>query len=874
MKLRLSQILPRRRWQRWVLGLVLVLGLAYLVVPRFAEPYVRRKLQAMVASKLDAELRVGGLTYLPPFGVRVRDARIVTREASTGGAVELLKLARLDLRLAKLPFGEGPLVIERIEVKEPEVHLILTEGGLVGARPAARGKETEHNLPPGTKLSDMFELRHLAVWGGRVVLEDRRRPEAVPMVWSELGVSSDTTPTSRSSYTFRLAADHPNVAALSASGSFDLDALHLKLDAAQLAIATDPGQATSGLPAQVQDVIRTHRVKGKVGIQATADMLFTDVDTATFDAKIEVSGESAYFPNTGTALKDVSLVLRFRTVAPAAGQAPRTATAAPAPGPSTRPAEPTIAIDLERFEVAADPGATLNIRLAKPGDPLLVIDRVANRWTLNELAGAANFGPATATSSLSDTSSPGGVIEQFALAGRVTFSAAAGGPLKPPEGQPLARALDYHAVIRPDGLRVRPPKTPLPFENVGGGTIEAVPGLVTLKGLNGSYGGDGIALRGARVPLPEDPADLQDAFAVEEIDVSINFHRPSRPYPGGFGKVVRRLRPAGVFDIGGGSFFRVTKVPPADDGTPPEKPRKGDWFFGVSSDDGSFLLTDKLIPLDHIRGDATISTMLVDIPRFECEILGGAGAASGTITPRRPYEVKNGRVALRDVDLAKLARVLEPDDPNDQLVGRGFLNFVFDGSIATDKDDGATPADTLRGRGEFEVIQGHFWTLPVLGQVASETKKGGDGGALTLGEAAGVFRIADRKVVFENVAVNSPALGLVGSGTIGFDKSLDLRIVAAPLGDWRDNVKRSRIPIVSDVAGEVVGGVQKLLNAATRTLLYEFRVGGDVSDPAVQTVPAPVLADPAALLFGRMLDPNRTAPLIDAVRSEPAPQQR
>ena len=41
--------------------------------------------------------------------------------------------------------------------------------------------------------------------------------------------------------------------------------------------------------------------------------------------------------------------------------------------------------------------------------------------------------------------------------------------------------------------------------------------------------------------------------------------------------------------------------------------------------------------------------------------------------------------------------------------------------------------------------------------------------------AKSVFRVAERKVVFENAAVNSPALGLVGSGTIGFDKSLDAK---------------------------------------------------------------------------------------------------
>jgi hypothetical protein len=65
----------------------------------------------------------------------------------------------------------------------------------------------------------------------------------------------------------------------------------------------------------------------------------------------------------------------------------------------------------------------------------------------------------------------------------------------------------------------------------------------------------------------------------------------------------------------------------------------------------------------------------------------------------------------------------------------------------------------------------------------------------------------------------------------------------------------------------VVGGVQRLLNTATSTLLYEFRVSGTVSQPKVDTVPTPVLTEPAALLFGRMLDDRQKKPLIDAVRS-------
>src|SRR5205814_357600 len=81
--------------------------------------------------------------------------------------------------------------------------------------------------------------------------------------------------------------------------------------------------------------------------------------------------------------------------------------------------------------------------------------------------------------------------------------------------------------------------------------------------------------------------------------------------------------------------------------------------------------------------------------------------------------------------------------------------------------------------------------------------------------------------------------------------------LAAPLSDWRENMKRTNIPILSDVAGEIAGGVQKFVNAATRRLFYEFRASGTLSDPSIKAVPAPILTDNAALIFGKMLKDAR-----------------
>ena len=82
-------------------------------------------------------------------------------------------------------------------------------------------------------------------------------------------------------------------------------------------------------------------------------------------------------------------------------------------------------------------------------------------------------------------------------------------------------------------------------------------------------------------------------------------------------------------------------------------------------------------------------------------------------------------------------------------------------------------------------------------------------------------------------------------------------VVAAPLADWRDKLLATQVPVVSQVAGEVAGVVQGLLNSATGALLYQFRVGGSIGQLNIETVPTPVLTDAAAWVFEQMLEPRQ-----------------
>jgi hypothetical protein len=118
-------------------------------------------------------------------------------------------------------------------------------------------------------------------------------------------------------------------------------------------------------------------------------------------------------------------------------------------------------------------------------------------------------------------------------------------------------------------------------------------------------------------------------------------------------------------------------------------------------------------------------------------------------------------------------------------------------------------------------------------------------------------------VTLPQAAISAPVLGLTGSGQATFDGELDLQVVAAPLADWKDQMKRTKIPVVSDVAGEVLGGLQAMINAASKTLLYEFKVTGVVGTPKVETVPTPVLTEGVAKVFGAMLKGEKLGDSLD-----------
>jgi len=493
---------------------------------------------------------------------------------------------------------------------------------------------------------------------------------------------------------------------------------------------------------------------------------------------------------------------------------------------------------------------TVNLDLLEVGtrDTLLhvekgeaTIDAASDQWRVKNLLCQLELGK--------DRSGLPSKIEKalakLELSGKLKMTATAAGPLRPAPGTRLMDQVDFQVVAYPRDWVVKPKHWSKPFTNVSG-TVHASRETLAIENVEAQFEGDKFFVTSARIPL----AHIEDELQINEISGSMQLTGKVEDYGKPFEFIAHRIRPAGTW-YALGYLHRKYGQPP---GTKP------DFRFDLRSDDASGMLGRKEIPLTQVKTEISSSTALTDIKRLEGICFGGAVTGEGQVAPGKGKDLAyQGQVWIRDLDLKSLADyvAVQGRKPS-RLSGKGNLNARVEG-IGPDGEH--TAIENFRASGRFEVLEGDFWSLPTIDEVTRSAKV--QGGALTVGQAAGVFKIHDRVVELTNAALSSPVLGVQGAGKVTFDGNLDLRVVAAPLADWKDQIKRTRIPLVSDVAGEVLGALQNMVNTATKTLLYEFHVTGTTREPKIETIPTPVLTEGVAKIFGSMIKGDKLGEAVD-----------
>jgi hypothetical protein len=300
-----------------------------------------------------------------------------------------------------------------------------------------------------------------------------------------------------------------------------------------------------------------------------------------------------------------------------------------------------------------------------------------------------------------------------------------------------------------------------------------------------------------------------------------------------------------------------------------------EWNLNISTDNGNLALLDERLPVTRLKGQMLATKHAISIPALQGTLLGGGMDLVGTARVVEPI-VYQGEFNVHGANVAQFAEVFKIKAPDGtEPAGSGTLKFKFFSQSPSPTTATTNPATTqpasesdewlglLGGEGSIQIDNGNLWALPVLESLSKHTRSARE--ALTAGEAAAIFTLANRTIYFKHAAVYSPALGLQGSGRASFDGTIDLDVIAAPLGDWKKKLAETDIPFFSRVLSSAAGTFEKLVGSATSELLYHFRVTGSRENPIVQTIPAPFLTDQAASLFAKMLHHDNDAKLIDSV---------
>ena len=234
-------------------------------VPLSSAPIIRNKLTATIAAHLHAQLRLGSVSYRPPFTVHLYDAKIIA-DPDTGGG-ELFSASRIDLTLATLPIGRGPLVIERLSFTRPTLHIERGLDGRFAASGLVRPAYSGAAAAPAMKLSDALRLRHFSMSDGTIVYHDPAHTNFAFMEWK--GVSSEMrlAPRSAALYDVHFNATEAQIAAANIDGTLDIDALLLQVTKLEASVqAPDPrtSQASSPLPPSLQNLLHKYAARGRL----------------------------------------------------------------------------------------------------------------------------------------------------------------------------------------------------------------------------------------------------------------------------------------------------------------------------------------------------------------------------------------------------------------------------------------------------------------------------------------------------------------------------------------------------------------------------------------------------------------------------------
>lgn len=262
----------RHRW-RWFLGILIVaLLLTPLWLPpltRVFEPTIRREVLAIAQDLLEPEVTVGELVYEFPLGVSIKDLKLVAN-SDTDRPTTILDAPTVDIVLDRLPLFGGPLVFRDFRLHGvTATFLVSDDGTIVGWENLLT--DTDDAGEDDRPISEIFSIDRIEVDDLAVIYEVQGNPDRMNLDGLTFDIDSRSKKGAESIdlgrgpgwYAIDTELKRPGLFALTLAGGLDIDTLDVEVERLGLKAKIDD-DATSHLPPQIQGLIRTHRVEGKL----------------------------------------------------------------------------------------------------------------------------------------------------------------------------------------------------------------------------------------------------------------------------------------------------------------------------------------------------------------------------------------------------------------------------------------------------------------------------------------------------------------------------------------------------------------------------------------------------------------------------------
>jgi hypothetical protein len=315
--------------KRWIfriavlaVGGLIGLGITLFLIARHMgsgtlQDWIGSQFQDIANAYLNPKLRFTDLTYEYPLTVSLKNLHLTADDpAHPGHTIDIIACDRAEVSLSEIPSIGKPIVIEKIELKEPLISAVAVKPRsktFVGFSDLVRGgsdnasSDTQSSAPK--KLSDVFRMRLVQIIDGKIVY-DPRIPGTNPMTLDKINTLLNVEPAEEGWYKLDTDIARKPVFDFQVKGQLNLDSFAVK--DVDVKILADLGQdKLDYLPPEIQDLLKQYDAKGTLSIELAGDMPVMDPMSGNVQAAVKLDRANLSMNDFHIPVDNLSLEARF-----------------------------------------------------------------------------------------------------------------------------------------------------------------------------------------------------------------------------------------------------------------------------------------------------------------------------------------------------------------------------------------------------------------------------------------------------------------------------------------------------------------------------------------------------------------------------------